>query len=70
MKSVKETSRRLVWTGELPDHVVDLQADDFHDEGTRLQDTRLRIRDKHVLIICPLAADKNPFLAVLYLCGI
>lgn len=40
-------SRGLVWTGELPDHVVDLQADDFHDKGTRLQDTRLRIGDKH-----------------------
>lgn len=44
---MKETSRGLVWTGELPDHVVDLQADDFHDKGTRLQDTRLRIGDKH-----------------------
>lgn len=44
---MKETSRRVVWTGELPDHVVDLQADDFHDKGTGLQDTRLRKRDKH-----------------------
>lgn len=27
---------------KLPDGIVDLKADDFHDEGTGLQNTRLK----------------------------
>lgn len=35
---------------ESPDNVVDLQADDFHDKGTCLQNTRLRITDKCLIL--------------------
>lgn len=49
MGSVIKKNEQTVCSQELPDHVVDLQANDFHDKGTSLQKTRLKIRDKHFI---------------------
>lgn len=39
-----------MWTVNLPDNIVNLQANNFHDKCTGLQDTRLRTNDNSGLI--------------------
>lgn len=39
-----------MWTVNLPDNIVNLQANNFHDKRTGLQDTGLRTNDNSELV--------------------